>query len=150
MHQSWISVAAGRKEPPNSCGFIPKIDPSAFSIKRLSRIEAPSGATAARRSPQNHPNRPVPEHHSAHCQSSSAPETFQSYNFLRQQFFPRQDQLGFLLVLKGDRGFLVKMKSVQKALINAVITVTVGNSKGKKKGSCTYSWPVSVPCLWTS
>lgn len=45
--------------------------------------------------------------------------------------------VGMLLVLKGDREcrfFFVKMTSVQKALIHAVITVTVGNSKGKKEG----------------
>lgn len=98
-------------------------------------------------------------------QNTTAPTTrnlrltkfIRSINFSILQFLvtafpllPRQDQVGFLLVLKGDGVVWVRMKSVQKALINAVITVTVGNSKGKKKGSCTYSWPVSVPCLWTS
>lgn len=51
---------------------------------------------------------------------------------------------------------LVEMQSVQKLLIDAVITATVYRYiqmaclKRKRKGCCTYSWPVSVPCLWTS
>lgn len=64
--------------------------------------------------------------------------------------------LSFFTGESEDYGFLVEMKSLQKLLINAVITATGYRyidgmfQKEKRKGCCTYSWPVSVPCLWTS
>lgn len=115
-------------------------------------------ATAARRNHQNHPSRPVPEHYSAHYAQPAADKVPPLHKLSHFTIScdsvstspPVKTKSAFSWSWKVTERFLVVTKSVQKALINAVITVTVGNSKGKKKGSCTYSWPVSVPCLWTS
>lgn len=111
-----------------------------FAITCFSHTEATGNNNGNSREAQPSRTNPVRVHYSAHYPADKVHPLYDLKKLTASCesvcTFPHLDHVGMLLVLKCDGEnvfFLLKMTSVQKALINAVITITVGNSKRKKR-----------------